>query len=202
MNDLQILRLISLKSDERPHMKMLTKIAATAVLGTLLGITSGCSETPPKGKPADGKPVAKSSGAAAHDHDEHGHPSAGPHGGHLIELGKEEYHAEIVHDDDAGTVTIYILDQDAKDAVAIDAEELRINLKHDGKGEQFTLTADPQKEDAKGKASRFVSKDKELSEDLDHKGANARLVVEIAGKSFTGEIKHDHDGDEHGKHKH
>ncbi|MBS0262410.1 MAG: hypothetical protein JSS02_10710 [Planctomycetes bacterium] len=183
-------------------METLKTIATVAMLGTVLGFAAGCSETPPMGKPAGEKPASKSSGTDSHDHAEHAHPSAGPHGGPLIELGKEEFHAEFVHNEDAGTVTIYILDHDAKVAVSIDAKELRINLKHDGMGEQFTLIAKPQKGDANGKASRFVSNDKELSEDLDHEGAAARLVVEIAGKSFTGEIKHKHDDHDHGKHKH
>ena len=47
---------------------------------------------------------------AAHEHDHgHAHPSEGPHHGALIELGKEDYHAEIVHDEKTDTVTIYIL---------------------------------------------------------------------------------------------
>jgi len=45
----------------------------------------------------------------AHEHaDAHAHASGGPHGGSMLELG--EYHAELVHDDAAGTVTVYILD--------------------------------------------------------------------------------------------
>lgn len=179
-------------------MKAIVTLATTALVGTCLSFTGGCSKSPPQGKSADPPSNARQSGANGHE--EHAHPSTGPHDGHLIELGKEEYHAELVHDDDAGTVTIYILDHNAKDAVAIDAKELRINLKHDGKGEQFKLAAAPQDEDEKGKASRFVSSDKELSEDLDHEGAEARLVVEIGGKSYTGKVKHDHDDGEH-KHK-
>lgn len=36
-----------------------------------------------------------------HDnHEEHAHPSEGPHGGDLIELGNEEYHAELIHPED------------------------------------------------------------------------------------------------------
>ena len=33
------------------------------------------------------------------DEHEHDHPSEGPHHGSLIELGKEAYHAELVHDE-------------------------------------------------------------------------------------------------------
>ncbi len=40
-------------------------------------------------------------------------------------------------------MTIYILDSAAKTAVPIDAQELVINLVHDGKPEQFKLAASP-----------------------------------------------------------
>ncbi len=128
------------------------------------------------------------------EHDGHDHPAEGPHHGILIELGNETYHAELVHDEQSGTVTIYILDSGAKTAVPIDATELTINLKHDGQGEQFKLAASPDAGDPAGKSSRFVSSDAELGEDLEHEGADARLVAVIDGKSYSGDIAHhDHD---------
>ena len=135
-----------------------------------------------------------------HDHGDHGHPSEGPHHGDLVELGNEEYHAEVVHNDDAGTLEIYILDGAATKQVAIDATELTINVSHDGKPEQFVLAAKPDKGDEAGKSSRFVSDEKELAEHLDEEGTSPRMVVKINGKSYRGEIKHDHDheGHDHG----
>ena len=130
----------------------------------------------------------------------HAHPSEGPHGGSLIELGNEEYHAELVHDDAAKTVTIYVLDSAGKASVPIDATELIINLKHEGKGEQFKLAASADKSDPPGKSSRFVSSDAELAEDLDREGAEPQLVVTISGKQFRGALEHSH-GDEK-KHAH
>lgn len=132
-------------------------------------------------------------------HDDHDHPSEGPHHGHLIELGDEEYHVEFVHDEKAGTVTIYILDGAAKEAVPIEATEIAINLKHAGKGEQFKLAASPDQGDPEGKSSRFVSNDEKLGEDLEHEDAEAQLVLKINGKSYRGKIEHDHD---HGDHDH
>ena len=128
-----------------------------------------------------------------HDHD--AHPTEGPHHGHLIELGGEEYHAELVHDEDAGTVTIYILDGAAKKTVPIEATDIVINLRHDGKGEQFKLSASPDQDDPKGKSSRFVSNDQELSEDLHAEDAEVQLVLKIAGKSYRGAVEHDHEHD-------
>jgi len=177
-------------------MKTAVSFTSLGLLALVLG--AGCGESPKASSTAAKAPAKKS----AEKHDEHGHahPSKGPHGGPLIELGKEEYHAELVHDEKAGSVTIYVLDHEGKKPVAIDAKEVRINLKHDGKGEQFELTAEPQKGED-GKSSRFVSTDKELSEDLDHEGAEARLVLSIDGKSYTGQIKHEDDHDHEEGHK-
>ncbi|MCA9082805.1 MAG: hypothetical protein KDA81_02060 [Planctomycetaceae bacterium] len=137
-----------------------------------------------------------------HDHD-HAHPTEGPHHGDLVELGNEEYHAEIVHDDQSGSVTVYILDGSATKMVPIDAKQATINLVHDGQPEQFVLNASPDTADPEGKASRFVSDDKELSTDLDREGAEPKLVVEINGKSYRGEIQHSHEGHDHDhNHKH
>lgn len=135
-----------------------------------------------------------------HDHGEgeaHAHPSEGPHGGALVELGAEEYHAELVHDDQA--VTFYILDGKAESLVAIDASEVAVNLQHDGQGKQFKLAAKPQSQDAEGKSSRFVSADAGLAQELDHEHGDAQLVATIAGKQYRGKIEHHHG---HGAHDH
>lgn len=130
----------------------------------------------------------------------HDHPSEGPHGGSLIELGNEEYHAELVHDEQAKTVTIYILDSAAKMSVPIDATDVAINLKHEGRGEQFKLAASADQNDTQGKSSRFLSSEVELAEDLDREGAEAELVVTIDGKPYRGALEHEHGHgeDEHG----
>lgn len=157
-----------------------------------LGFLTGCSGPPSKPAPAKA-------------HDEHAHPSKGPNGGELVELGDEEFHAELVVNEKTDEVSIYILDNAAKSAVAIDAKEIVINLKHDGKPEQHVLAAAPQATDGAGKSSRFVAKEgAELHGDLEHKGADARLQVTINGKAFSGKIAHedgDHKHDEKG-HKH
>ena len=114
--------------------------------------------------------------------DHHDHPSEGPHHGSLIELGNEEYHAELVHDDEAETVTIYILDGAAKNTVPIEATKIMVNLKHDGKPEQFQLTAAADEGDLEGKSSRFISDDKELAGHLDEDEVDARIVVTIGSR--------------------
>lgn len=127
-------------------------------------------------------------------HVEHAHPSEGPHHGDLVELGNEEFHAELVHGD-GGSVTVYILDSAAKAAVPVDATELTINITHDGNAEQFQLPADRETADPEGKSSRFSLKNEELASDLDSHDAVAKLVVMINGKSYNGKIAHNHDAE-------
>jgi hypothetical protein len=146
------------------------------------------------------KPNAPGAGTAAvdgdadddhgHGHGEHDHPEEGPHHGSLIELGKEEYHAELVHDDTAHKVTIYLLDGAAKKAVAIADKEIGVNLVIAGKPQQFKLPAAPQTEDAAGSSSRFELTSKEFCEALDDEKTTGRLNLSIAGKPYAGEITH------------
>lgn len=136
-------------------------------------------------------------GSTAAKHDDHGHahdhPSEGPHGGELVELGKEEYHAELVHDDTTHTITIYVLDSAAKVAVPIEATELALNLLVDGKPQQFKLPAKPTSTDPNGKSSCFALVDPALCTAIDTPKTTGRLNLTIDGKSYVGKISaHDH----------
>lgn len=163
-------------------------LSTTLVPALLMFCVLGCGGS---------KSSSSNSGVATKDADhEHAHASEGPHGGSLIELGNEEYHAELVHDDQAGSVTIHLLDAAAKASVPIDATDVTINLKHEGRGEQFRLTAAADQSDPQGKSSRFVSSDAELAEDLDREDAEAQLALTINGKPYRGAIEHHHGHDE------
>lgn len=165
-----------------------------AILSWVVTPFTACSAE--DAKPA-AKPAAKSTEKAKPaEKDTHDHPSEGPHGGALIELGEEEYHAEIVMEEKTESVIIYVLAANAKDLVPIDATEVFINLKHGNKPEQFKLKASATKTDPKGKSSRFVLKDEDLMHDLHHDDSQARLRLKIDGKSYSGKIAaadHDHD---------
>lgn len=177
------------------------KSSATAVAlgaGLLLG---GCG-TPTDSKSAPVIDEAPPATVDVHDDHEHAHPSEGPHHGGLVELGNEEYHAEVIHDGAAGTVTVYVLDGSAKAAVPIDATDITINVTHDGTPEQFKLAATPDAADPSGKSSRFALTNKELGEHLDEEGATAKLVLTIDGKSYTGLVEHHHEHEHADGHKH
>ena len=151
----------------------------------------GCSDADTRSTTTiSGPPPATDS----HEGHDHAHPTEGPHHGDLVELGNEEFHAEVIHGE-AGSVTVHILDSAAKVAVPIDVTELTINISHDGKAEQFKLSAERESTDPEGKCSRFSIKDEELASDLDSHDATAKLVVSIDGKSYSGRIEHQHEGE-------
>lgn len=138
--------------------------------------------------------VAAVATGADSGHD-HRHPTEGPHHGRLIELGREDYHAEIVHDHGTNAVTIYLLDADAKQPVPIDAKQLTLNLVVAGKPRQFPLAAVPQPADPQGKSSAFGATSEPLTEALDARETTGRLNVLIGGRVFVGTVggrAHDH----------
>lgn len=118
----------------------------------------------------------------------HAHPTEGPHRGTLIELGKEDYHAELVHDDATDTVTIHILDASAATSVPIAAPHVTLNMRIGGKPKRFLLAAQPQTGEAATSASAFTATDKELCRALDAPNASGRLNVEIGGKVYVGTV--------------
>ena len=153
---------------------------------------SGCG----KGQP--GGPEA-SKGVAA---EEHAHDDEGPHGGHVIELGVEDYHAELTHAEDSHVVGVYLLGSDAKTAAPIEAEKVTINVAVDGQSSQYDLSAAAQEGESAGKASYFELDSEPLhtvvSGESESKNTKARLSLTIGGKPYVGLIEtgeHDH---EHG----
>lgn len=145
----------------------------------------------------------------AHDHD-HGH-SHGPHEGHIVELGNEEYHGEVVFDAKTNTVGIYLYGPDLKKPQPIEAKTVTLNLKLEGKPLQLALNAKPLDTEKDGKSSYFELKDNaELKEHAKSiEDLEGKLQVEINGKSYSGNVghaeggDHDHDhGHNHDEHDH
>jgi hypothetical protein len=111
----------------------------------------------------------------------------------LIELGKEDYHAELVRDEAAETVTVYVLDAAAKDAVPVEARQLTLNLLVEGKPQQFQLAARRQPTDPEGSCSAFSAHSGPLCTALGVKGTTGRLNVQIKGRMFVGRVEpHSH----------
>lgn len=169
-------------------------LAAVMLLAGCDGSSSssdGGKETPTATKASD-----------SHDHGEGGHQDEhqGPHGGHVLEIGRgHQFHAEVVLDDDEKSVTIYLLDGKLQ-AVSDPVESVAVNLVVDGKPKSFELS--------KGADGGYRAASKELFEAHHDKGASGTLRVVINGKPFTAKLEshdhsdHDHSGHDHSDHDH
>jgi hypothetical protein len=167
------------------------KLSLGLFLTTMLLV--GCGKTEPANESKSPTEISENPPAPPPG-GEHNHPEHGPHKGSLIELGNEEYHAELLHPGhgDDSAVTIYVLDGSAKKQVPIDAKTVAINIQHDGKPEQFALEASPDESDPEGQSSRFSSKDPELLKHFGEDHVHGRLVLKINDKSYSGELAHEH----------
>lgn len=137
----------------------------------------------------------------ADDNHEHAEEHEGPHGGHVIELGRDhQFHAELVEDEGNQTVTVYILGEDMKE-LPIDAATMAMNLVVDGEAKSFELAAVGPVE---GKSSQYAGGQTELFEALHEHEASGKLNVTIDGAPYSGVVEHhDHDedhGDGHDDH--
>lgn len=146
-------------------------IAATGLLSL------GCGSSSPPTVPAATAPVA--SGAGAGD-EAHGH-KPGSHGGTLVSLGRDSYHAEAVFEK-GGTVRLYLLGKDEARIQEVEVQDLTAYLTPEGatEADKMTFRAEPQPGDAKGKTSQFVAA---LPKDL----VGKRVQVTVNNINVNGE---------------
>lgn len=166
-------------------------------VGSLAFVLLGCGDrtsTEPRLVSGDPPPAVHSGAESA----EHAHPSAGPHQGRLIELGRGVYHAELSHAPDANKVIVYLLDKQSETAVTSADAEVVMNLIYDRQPRQFLLAAEPQEGDAAGQASRYSLVDETLFKALESPSTTGRLSVNISGKPYSGKV----DRHVHGEHQH
>jgi hypothetical protein len=142
-------------------------IACGLVLsGIVLVFVSGCADrgsssassapatsTAPTVTPASAT-VATS--AAATKDEEHGH-KPGAHGGIMVSLGRDSYHAEAVFEK-GGVLRLYTLGKEESRVIDVEKQTLKGFVKAEGESEaeQFTLESEPQDGDAQGRTSQFV----------------------------------------------
>src|SRR6185436_4751074 len=87
---------------------------------------------------------------------DHGH-KAGTHGGVIVEIGRDSYHAEPVFEKN-GLLRLYLLGKDEARVEEVEAQTLTAYAQPEDAGEamDFTLKPVPQPDDAPGKTSVFV----------------------------------------------
>ena len=161
------------------------KTLGTGLLLTALAV-AGCSQqgSSPKGAVKGDKAAAKD-GGKKEDHAPHG---KGPNGGVIFDLGK--YHGEFTVDHDKKECTVLVIGDDEKTPTPVAAKELTVTTKEsktkDGKVvPPMTIKMLP-KDEAGGKASKFVGTDPGLGNVADFEGT---VIGEIGGRPSQGEFK-------------
>ncbi len=129
-----------------------------------------------------------------HHHHDHAH---GPHDGHIIELGGDDYHAELVFDAATRTLEVYLLASDVKTPLTTTEESISVRLKTGDEENEFRLLADPLEGETDG-SSHFKLEDAQLPDAIkDAEDLEGTVVVTIDGTQYRGPITHDH-GHDHG----
>ena len=101
-------------------------------------------------------PASATAATPAANAEEHGH-KAGAHGGIMISLGRDSYHAEAVFEK-GGVLRLYTLGKEESRVIDVEKQTLKGFVKAEGESEaeQFTLESEPQDGDAEGRTSQFV----------------------------------------------
>jgi hypothetical protein len=125
-------------------------------------------------------------------------PQKGRIMGCWLSWGMENYHAEVVHDDEAGTLMVYLLDSAAKNPVFSEASEVVINIRRGDQPLQFKLGGLKKDGQPEGKFSEYSLVEPELLKALHDKASAAKLSITIDGKPYSGEVSHgDHAAHDH-----
>jgi hypothetical protein len=177
-----------------------TGFVHTGVL-LVLAVVWGCGPAPTETahEHSDGTHAAAGHAGHDHDHGDHDHESLGPHEGHVLELGEEQYHAEWLHDDETGKVTVILLDSEIEEEVGTTAESVTISVAIGQSDQrQYVLPAVNRSDEDPPKASRFELVEPALITALQiGEGVEAVLQVEIDGQTFSATIEHEAHGHEH-----
>lgn len=146
--------------------------------------TSGCDDSDGDGSAA--KPGEQHDDSDGH-HDKSSpekHAAHGPKGGHVFTIDSPLYQGEWCKYSDNDKIRIYVLDSDAKNQVAVKAENVTIKPMAGNDDEAFVL--EPQNANENGESSVFMLDDPALSLSMSM-GVEIQFVV--GDKTFTGVVK-------------
>ncbi len=127
------------------------------------------------------------------------HPEHGPNGGHIFELGEEEFHAEVAMDKDR-KLTVYLLDEKMTAAKPVENGTLQITTKVDDKEVVLDLTPAPLDTEKDGQCSRFeLGADKVPGAVMDIEGLTGDLSLKFGDKTLKTSLTeaHAHEGHAH-----
>lgn len=171
-----------------------------ALCGLGLALFAGCSAQSDTRTFDEKDSTASAEAEHAHEH-EHEH---GPNGGHLLEVGEEQYHVEVVFDETGHTLTAYILGPDAKTAFPIAGKSIDFDLEVGDKEHEIPLAAKPLDGEKDGKSSRFVAEGKAIPDSIKKEAdLNGHFHLDIGENHFHVDLSHgEHEGHDHAEHGH
>ena len=121
------------------------------------------------------------------------HPEHGPNGGHIIELGEEEFHAEVAVDKDRKLI-VWLLDESMKAAKPVENGTVQIMTKVDAKDVTLDLVAAPLDGEKDGQCSRFeLAADKLPGAVMDIEGLTGDLTLKFGDKTLKNSLTGGHD---------
>ena len=176
------------------------------IVAVSVAFATGCGSEKPAAVPhkdgghkdADAHKDGGHKDADAHKDGDHGH-KPGAHGGIIVSLGKDSYHAEAVFEKD-GAVRLYILGKDEIKPQEVDVQELVAYVTPSGSTDaaQVKFAAERQKADPAGKTSGFVAK---LPPELQGKKVKVTVNnIQVGSERFR--IEFSNEKDEKGGHGH
>lgn len=156
----------------------------TALIGMAL-VSVGCNREPAKpGKP--NQPAAKDHKHGDHkDHKddkkgEHAH-KPGPHGGIIVSLGADSYHAEAVFTKD-GKLKLYTLGKDETKAIDVESQVLKAHVQAESVKEAVEMELKPVSGGKAGRTAEFVG---DLPKELKDKKVTVTIPsITIGGEQF------------------
>jgi hypothetical protein len=127
-----------------------------ALSATVLTLTAGCTNSGPSA-PSRGQRAAPQEQPLSQQED-HAH-RPGSHGGFVVTIGRENYHAEFLFEK-GGVLRLYLLGQDEAKVQDVESQSLTAYGKAEGDPESvpFVLRPEPQAGDAPGKTSQFLGR--------------------------------------------
>jgi len=144
---------------------------------------SNAAEKRPVTNTVSGPSLSSSSPApGSAGNEEHGH-IPGAHGGIMVSLGRDSYHAEAVFEK-GGVLRLYTLGKEESRVMDVEKQTLKGFVKAEGDSDarQFTLEAEPQDGDAKERTSQFIGT---LPKDLWGKSLDVTIPnIVISGERF------------------
>jgi YHS domain-containing protein len=141
-------------------LRRITALSFAAVAAASAALPVGCNTSQPD-VPQAGNVGPSDPGKAAtapNKEGEHAHRPGG-HGGTVVEIGRDNYHAEAVFET-GGTLRLYTLGKDEARVQEVESQILTAYVRAEGGTEStpFQLRPVPQSGDAEGKTSQFVGK--------------------------------------------